>query len=304
MSTDQLVPVELSAEQARALAAEYGLQPLGVRPSLGSYLRDTWKCRGFIYSLSAGRSTAKNNNNYFGQAWSLLNPALNILVYYIIFGLVLSLATGRGGVTDYIGFLSIGIVTFQMTSSMLTQGSTSVVRNPSLVRALRFPRCVLPLSVAMTELLSTVPAFVVVLGVMLIRRDWPTWWWLLYPFGIAINVLIGTGFALMLARVVNSSRDLANMVLVATRLLRYGAGVMIPLEGILQGHTYIKHHEWIATVLNYEPFALQLTLIRQTVMRQFHPTLLVWSVCIGWAILIPVVGMIVFWRGEENYGRG
>lgn len=302
VSTDELTPAPLEPQEARGLAHRYGLQQVGVRPPLLRYLRDTWKCRGFVYTLSSGRTTARNSDNYFGQAWSLLNPAFNILVYFFIFGLLLS--STRQGIHNFIGYLSVGVVGFQMLGGMMTKGSTSIVGNPSLVRALRFPRCVMPLSVVLTEFFAALPAFVLVLVVMLITGERPTLWWLLYPVAIAINVLIGAGAALIVARLVNSARDLANLIAIVIRLLRYVSGVFFATQTLTTRSHFVAEHTWIGNALTYQPFSIALTTLRETLLKESPPQLLVWVVAIASAIVIPAVGMVFFWRAEEAYGRG
>ena len=37
-------------------------------------------------------------------------------------------------------------------------------------------------------------------------------------------------------------------------------------------------------------------------IRDRDPT--TWLVALGWAVALPVFGLIFFWRGEGTYGRG
>src|SRR5690625_7557341 len=88
--------------------------------------------------------------------------------YWLVFGLLLST---REGTTNYVAFLSSGIFTFVFISSTLTAGSKSIVRNTGLIRALRFPRCLMPLSVALAVLVVVIPAFVVLLFIVVVTVD-------------------------------------------------------------------------------------------------------------------------------------
>ena len=71
-----------------------------------------------------------------GNLWHLLNPALSIAIYYVIFGLLLD--TTRG-VDNFILFITIGIFVFQYTQRATTQGATSITQNLGLLKAIRFP---------------------------------------------------------------------------------------------------------------------------------------------------------------------
>lgn len=288
-------PPVLSSEEAAELARRHGLRQVGIRPTLRQYLADTWQMRRFLLTLSSAESYAKNQNNHLGQLWAVLNPLLLVASYFFIFGFLINTSKG---VDNYPAFLAIGIFLFGSTAASLTKGCRAIIGNLGLIRALRFPRCVLPLSVSLTEFISNVPAFGVLLVLMLVTGEPPSVAWLFFPVALIIHSLVNTGMVLFAARMVNGSRDLANLVNMVVRLLRYVSGVFFSIDHYTQGH------EALAAVLSYQPFALGLTLPREALLSEtaVHP--LNWLVGLAWAILLPVGGMIFFWRGESTYGRG
>lgn len=283
----------LTREQALALAKRHRLTEIGVRPPLLSYLRDTWRRRGFIVTLASAEARSQHQNYYLGQLWSLFNPAFLVLSYFLVFGLLLHT---RGGTTNYLGFLTVGLFFFQFSSASLTKGARSITGNTGLVRALQFPRCVLPLSVVLTEFIAAVPTFGVLIVVMLCTGERPSLAWLLYVPAIALNLLIDAGLALMVARLVNSARDLANIVSVVVRLVRYISGVFFVIPHYAHGV--------LASAMALQPLAISLTIVRQSLMNESPPEIKTWVVALIWAIVLPVAGLIIFWRAEETYGRG
>ena len=282
-------------EEARELARRYGLRPLAARPPLGEYVLDLWRRRGFVLTLSNGRSEARYQHNRLGRLWSVLNPALLILSYFLIFGVLLG--TSRG-VDNFLGFLAIGVIVFGVAGSVISSGAKAVAGNTGLVRALRFPRAVLPISVAITEMVANLGAFAVLLVLMLATGETPSWRWLLFPLALLLLALQVTGIALMAARVTHASRDLANLIPLLLRLLRYTSGVFFSIS-----HYTRNLPEVVGHVLEYQPFALQLTLVRQSLLGEFPPTLGPWLAALAWAVVLPVVGLVFFWRGEATYGR-
>lgn len=286
----------LSLEEARALARDHGLSSLSARPGLGRYLAQLWERRQFILTLSAAQGAAKYERNRLGQLWSLLNPALLIVSYYLIFGLLLRT---RQGVDNYIAFLSIGVVLFGVSASVIRTGAKSITSNLGLVRALRFPRAALPIAVGLTELYTSWPAFALLLVLTPITGEALSWHWLLFPLAVLLQVVQLTGMALIAARVVNASRDLANFIPLAVRLLRYTSGVFFSIAVFAA-----QFPAAVQTVLTYQPFALQLELGRQSLLEEHPMVLSSWLVSSGWAVGLLVVGLVVFWRGEGGYGRG
>ena len=90
----------------------------------------------------------------------------------------------------------------------------------------------------------------------------PDWEWLLFPVAVAMQGLALVGFAFIAARLVNASQDIANLIPVIVRLLRYVSGVFFPVVHYVQGAPPV-----IQEVLTMQPFALMLTTGRQSLLN-------------------------------------
>lgn len=275
-----------------ALAQQYGLAKIGERPPLGQYLKDLWSRRGFLWTMSHAKSYAQNQNNYLGQLWTILSPLLLAAVYYLVFGKLLG--TTRG-IANFPAFLIIGIFIFMSLSSSVNAGAKSIINNIDLVRAINFPRAVLPISVALSEMLTLLPATGVMLVLVLVTGEPLTWKWLLVPVVLLLILLFTAGMCLIVARIVVIARDLRNLIPVATRLLRYVSGVFFSIQGYLSGT--------LGLILELQPFAVYLSLMRACLMQETAMTLPLWIAGVGWAVLFAVVGLIFFWAAEDEYGR-
>ena len=275
-----------------ALAAQHGLTKVGERPPLGQYIRELWTRRGFLWTMSHAKSYAQNQNNYLGQLWTILSPLTLAAVYYLVFGLVLDTTDGTN---NFPAFLVIGIFIFLSLSSAVNSGARSIINNIDLVRAINFPRAVLPISVAVSEMLTLLPATGVMLVIVIVTGEPITWTWLLVPVALALILVFTAGACLVVARIVVVARDLRNLIPVAIRLLRYVSGVFFSIQGYVEGT--------LGLVLEYQPFAVYLTLMRSCLMQEVSMSLPLWGAATGWAILFAVVGLIFFWGAEDEYGR-
>ena len=274
------------------------MKTLSERPPLGRYLTDLWQRRSFIWTLSSAESYAKNEDNRLGQLWAVLNPAMLIASYFAIFGLLLGT---RGNIENFVGYLSIGVILFRFMSSVITRGATAITGNLSLVRGLHFPRAILPISVALTEFIASLPAFGLLFVLMFLTGEPPTWTWLLFPIAVMLQGLALMGIAFMGARIVNISRDLGNLIPIIVRLLRYVSGVFFPVAYYAASLSGI----W-PVLLIYQPFALMLGCGRQALLSGDGQEVVLthWLALAAWAIGLAVIGFIVFWRDEARYGRG
>jgi teichoic acid transport system permease protein len=70
-----------------------------------------------------------------------------------------------------------------------------------------------------------------------------------------------------------------------------------------------EHPKWIADILQYNPAAIYMDLMRFALIDGYGPASKVlpphvWAVAGGWAVLVAVGGFVYFWKAEERYGRG
>lgn len=283
----------LSAQEAAALAERHGLAQVGVRPSLPDYLQDAWRHRHFLLTLSHAGFMSRHQNNYLGLIWSVLNPLLFGAAYWLIFGLLLG-TTGK--VENYVGFLLAGLFTFMFFSPAFNHSAKSMIQNTGLVRALRFPRVILPMSVTFTEFLAALPAFGILLLVAVATREPPSLKWLLFPVALLIVAMITLGIGLIAARLVHAVRDFGNLVALVTRVLRYVSGVFFPIADY-------AGKGLISDIMMYQPIAVMMTMVRESLLSQFPLNPVTWLVSLAWAVGLCVTGIVVFWRAEASYGR-
>lgn len=279
---------------AAELAARHGLVRTGSRPPFFSYLREAWRRRHFAFTLATSRAYARNQNSYLGQLWAVLTPLLWAGVYLFIFGFLLD--TSRG-VDNFIGFLVIGVFLFRFTSSALSAGAGGVVRHQAIITSLQFPRVLLPLSVVFAELLTLLPALVVLLVLVPATGEPLALRWLLLPVAVLLLFLFATGAALVLARLVAQVRDVANLMPFVIRGLMYVSGVFFSVE-------HYAGSGALGQLLVYQPVAVYLQLGRSALLAETPLDGVLWAWGAGWAALALVVGLVVFWQGEERYGRG
>lgn len=299
----------VAADGAKAVAEELGLHRIGARPKLGQYIKSLWGRRQFLWNLSTAKAYAQNRDTYLGQLWNVLNPLLWAAVYGLIFGLLLG---GRRGMTasEYIPFLVIGIFVFRYMGSCMMTGAKAIQGNISLVRSLHFPRAIMPISVALTELIILLPGLVVVGVIIVAFGQGPGLSWFLFPAVVLLFWMFGTGLSLIMARLVVQVRDLANLLQFINRLLFYASGVIFPIDRFADRFQELGI-EWVQAVGLYQPFAVYLTLAR-TSLTEYQvldelgepvPMLPYWGFGVGYALLFLILGFIFFWRAEERYGR-
>lgn len=291
-------PPVLTAQEAEALATAHGLTEAGVRPGLSAYIADVWRHRDLMWSLAKGEFISEHQDNYLGFLWAVINPLLLGAAYYLIFGLLLG--TSRG-IENFITFLTAGLFTFALLSTALTSGSKSLLSRMTMMRSLQFPRVLLPVVTVLSAMVRQLPAFVVLLVIALWQQGSVSWTWALYPVALLIVTTMGLGMAMLTARLVHASRDLVNLVPLLVRLLRYVSGVFFSVS--LQMERFSDPPRLVALALEYQPVAVALTMVRESIMSTEPLRWETWAVATGWALVLFVGGFVYFWGGEGRYGR-
>ncbi|MEV5610806.1 ABC transporter permease [Streptomyces sp. NPDC052225] len=283
------------------LAAKYGLSVSGARPGLSEYVRQLWGRRHFILAFSQAKLTAQYSQAKLGQVWQVATPLLNAVVYYLIFGLILG--TKKGMTQEvFIPFLVTGVFVFTFTQSSVMAGVRAISGNLGLVRALHFPRASLPISFALQQLQQLMFSMIVLFIVAIGFGSYPSLSWLLIIPALALQFLFNTGLALIMARAGSKTPDLAQLMPFVMRTWMYASGVMFSIPIMLEGHP-----QWVADVLQWNPAAIYMDLVRFALIDGYGTENLpphVWAVSVGWAVLVAVGGFVYFWKSEERYGRG
>ena len=298
-------PLKRTFDQASVDAAvqENDLEQIGIRPKLGPYVQEVWQRRAFIQVLAASKAEAENQNTYLGQIWALFSPVINASVYVLIFGFLLKV--GREGIENTIAFIVVGVFMFRFFERSVMAGAHSLNKNMNLVRSVHFPRAVLPAAGVLAELMVLGPALIVMLVISYLSGFLPVagavtidaYWLLLIP-AVFLMWLFSTGCAFMVARWVAMTPDLDNLLPHFLRILMYASGVIFSVE------QFLSRYSW-GWLMEYQPVAVYLYLVRSSILNEpaYQPDATMWMFGVIWAVLFSVAGFLIFWSGEERYGR-
>ena len=277
-------------------AQSHGLTAIGLRPPIPLYLREIWHRRYFIIELSRAREQSVNAESRLGQFWQVLNPLLNVGVYFLIFGVLLA---GSRATHYYISWLIIGVFIFTYTQASVLNGAKSISGNLGIVRALSFPRALLPLASVIEELFTLWTSLAIcAIAVLLQTHRWPTWSWLLVLPAVVLQSMFGLGLAFTFARLNERVRDVAQLLPFLLRTWLYLSGIVIDFTH------YSRHKHAIALLMEINPGSVYPALVRSALLPGNAVRPIIWWSGLIWAVAALVLGFIYFWRAEARYGRG
>ena len=269
-----------------------GLIRLGQTEPLGPYLRDLWNRRDFIIQVPLNEMRVQNANTLLGNLWLILNPVLQVGVYFLVFGVIVDV---RRGVDPYLVFLTIGVFVFHFSQRVITAGARAVQTNVGLIRSMRFPRAILPLGSSVSGVLSFAPVLLVMFAVAIAHGIWPSPRWLLLVPIFAAQVLFSAGGSFIVARLNHVYSDLENTLPFLFRLLFYMSGVLYSVDRFVTDPS-------LKRLFALNPLYDFLSIWRWAIMGMDTPAE-VWIGAAAWSIILPIGGFAFFRAAEATYGR-
>lgn len=271
------------------------LKQLHAVPPTREYLRDMWARRDFAMALPAEQLAAQHQTTLLGNVWHLANPMLSVVVYYVVFGILLN--TSRG-TDNFIVFLMVGVFSFGLTTRCLTDGARSIAGNTGLMRAVRFPRALLPVSSVISNLTTFSFELAILAGVTVLTGEGISIRWLALPFVISAHTALNMGGAFITARLNDSFRDVQQLIPFIMRLGMYASGVMFDIH-----HYAADAPGWIQAAITWNPMVTVVDMYRWVFLGSAVEVVAIVRF-VAFAVIVLVVGFRFFAAAESRYGRG
>ncbi len=239
-----------------------------------------------LSALTSRDLRLRYQGSVFGWAWTLVRPLALGLILWFALGKVLG--TGITAV-----FLLSGLFPWFWFQGAVQGATTTFVGNGGLLKKVRFPRAVLPLSIVTGNTLQFLFAAPVLAGFLIASGYHPHWTWLVgVPLLFVVQLLLTAGLALFVASVTVFFRDLEHISDVFLNLLFYATPIIYPASQIPSGYRWMN---WL------NPLA--------GIMEGWHAVLLqgTWPgseffvASIGWTALACALGWFTFRQLEDAF---
>jgi lipopolysaccharide transport system permease protein len=246
--------------------------------------------REFLRNLVFRDLKLKYRGSVLGFLWSLLNPLAIVVAYTVAFKYIL-----QSPQPDYPFFVLLGVLAWTFFSSAVAMSTGSILESGGLVKAVQFPRAILPVATVCFAFAQYVLTALVFLPLMvLIRGRVPDWPVVLYPVFLLLQVVFTVGIALALSALTTYFRDIRHLVEVALQLLFWATPIVYGLDFI---------PEWIRPLVQYSPMAPFITAYHHIFYDGAWPDAATWWLTIGYALAALVIGVAVFARLQDRLGE-
>jgi ABC-2 type transport system permease protein len=226
-------------------------------PAQGDRLR---RFVALTYTLGVTEWKLRFFGSALGYLWTLARPLLFFGVLYVVFTEVAAIGDE---IRHYPAYLLAAIVLYTFFAEATGGAVQCLVERESLLRKVRFPRMVVPLSVVLTALFNLGMNLVAVTVFLLLNGIHPAWSWLELPLIVLLLCILAAGMALLLSALFVSYRDVAPIWEVVSQALFYGSPIFYTVD------FYGDYTKLMACT----PIAAALTEMRHAVIDPAAPSL-------------------------------
>ena len=146
---------------------------------------DVWRYRELLVNLTRKELKVKYKNSALGFVWSLLNPALYLVVFYLVFQVIL-----QSGIPYFPIYLLSGLLPWNLFSTGLGGATSSITGNAGLVGKVWFPREILPLASIGAALVHFFLQMLVLGAALIVFRYAPSWEYMLLLIPALLTLLL------------------------------------------------------------------------------------------------------------------
>lgn len=310
----------LSLEERAEIARRRGPKPIrkvSARINLGARLIELWRSKELFVFLVRKEIKVKYKNSVLGFLWSMLNPALTLAVFWVLFTFFIP-----NGVPNFVIYMFAAILVWNFYQSAAISGTTSIVANAGIVKKVAFPREILPLASVGSSLVFFLFQAIVMVAFLLgfwHRPDWSDMWLLVLALLaiVAFTAAVSTFVAAMNVYF----RDTQHLVEVLLLAWFWAIPAVYAFSGTVHDKLARHHVLWIYFLNPVSPPAMTFqrvlynvkhpistishTPVPHGVMATYPISWYAWSdaVVIGVSVLLFFGAMVLFGRLAGNFAE-
>lgn len=232
---------------------------------------------------------SESNRTYLGYAWWVLEPAVHLAVFYVVFELLLL----RGG-PGYVYFLMVGIIHWLWFAKSVMNSSQSIMSGRGIILQIGLPKIVFPLAVIMQDMVKQSLVLVLLLTFLSVFAVTPTLYWLAYPLILSVQLILVFAVATLVASLVPFIPDLRVIVPAGLQFAMFLSGIFFTRDTIP-----VEYHRF----LNLNPMFVLIESYRDIFLRAKLPDLSLLGTTAAVLVVLAAASVLFIKRMENRYAR-
>ena len=194
--------------------------------------REYKRKKDLLLLLTKKEVTLRYKRTVLGIFWSLLNPILFALVFFVAFKIFM-----RIQMENYTFFFLSALFPWTWFSASVIMSVGTLVGNVNLIKKIRFPRYFLVIATNLGQLVNFLFAIPIMVGFAYVYGSGPGISWLLaVPLLIIIQFVATTGICLAISMMNAHFRDMEYIIGVVISLLFWMTPIVYPLDMVPEAY--------------------------------------------------------------------
>ena len=254
--------------------------------------------RGLIQSLVARELKARYRGSVLGFFWSFINPLLLLLVYSFVFTYVMPASQDKR-ITPYALFMFCGILPWTWFSTSLLESAGVLISGGNLIKKVLFPAEVLPIVTVLANMVHFFFGLVILAGFLIYyQRPLHLSELALFPVVVLIQLVLTTGFALLLSALTVHFRDIRDILSNLMTFWFFGTPIIYP-------YFLFGDNTWQAKVLRLNPFTHLVITYQEILFFEGPVGHLKWLLVLGaLSVAFFLFGYFIFDRLRDSFAEG
>lgn len=186
----------------------------------------------------------KYKGSFLGVLWSFINPLLMVLVYALVFPYILKMKED-----NYLIFIIVAIIPWNFFTTVISQGTTTVLNNANIIKKVYFPREILPISVVLSGIVNFLISSIIILVFILFSGVGFSWHLMIFPLIVLIQGILSLGLIFISSAINIFVRDIEYIVGFIISLLFYATPILYSPTMFPEGVRWILYLNPVTTLV-------------------------------------------------------
>lgn len=253
-------------------------------------LKNLYDYRELLKSNVKKEIRGKYKGSFLGVLWSFVNPLLSVLVYAIVFPIVL-----KQSQDNYVTFLIIGILPWTFFTTVINQGTFTIVGNAGIIKKVFFPREILPISVVTSGLINFLISCLIIFIFLIFGGIGFSKYILYLPLIILAQYILSLGIVFITSAIDVYVRDAEYIINFIIMMLFYATPILYSAD--------LFANSKVAWILKLNPMATIINSYRDILFYKTMPNIESLLIVLLGSIVLLFIGIKIFKKLEKGFAE-
>lgn len=252
-------------------------------------IKELYNYRQLLKSNVRKEIRGKYKGSFLGILWSFLNPLLTTLVYAIVFPFIL-----KNAQEHYTTFIIIAVLPWNYFTTVISQGTSTILMNGGILKKVYFPRAILPISINVSGLINFLISCLIIGLFLIFSGIGFSTYILLLPLIVITQFILLQGIIFITSSINVYIRDLEYIINFFIAMLFYATPVLYSMD---------MFPKTIQTILHLNPMTTIIESYRDIFFYQQLPNLINLGLVFLLSLVILLIGIIIFNKLEKGFAE-